>query len=702
MNRIATLTINSANNVTTEDVTATAISQTSGTGTTTFNGSINTSGIAGINLSGTSFAVNGSVLTTGASGAGLTITNSGTLSFGSSANLNIAGPISQNGSGSVSLQGLLKTGNSATFQGPVSIVSLGMATVDSSPNNNPIDFLNTVDGPGSLSCSLGSGNLTFDKEVGSGISLAALTINSAGNATTKDVTAGSITQTAGSGLTTFNGDITSNDIGGINLTGTAFTFVGNATSAGPISINNMGSLIIPLGSIFSSMGPFNQSGTGAVTLAGTVETTNQDLSFSGPITLTASTVLNSGSGSGDINISSSIDGAQSLTMTAGSGDVNVVGDIGSNVRLGDVVIVSAYDVNLASLYAASFTQESLANQFTLIGAFDTNGSKGISLTGNKFSRQGSLVTTNGGNLTFLNTGAVTGAPGNTANISGQWLQLPGSTGTVNLGGTISAAGGFTIISPFSLVGDATLDASGGTGGVSIANTVDGAHSFTIIAGGGNVSITQPIGASTALSSFTINGNQVSLSNIGGISQGVTGTTSITATGAIQFTGTTYNAGAQTYIAPTQFDMVGGSLTTLSSNGAALLFQNGKILLGNGTDLTINTTGGTLTTASIRAGSGSGRNLILSSGSGDIVVGSVGLAGDAEFASASLTGNNITLGSALIANAITFAPSTRLNIGGNITSTNTPISIPSAVVLNTNSIISTGSGANITFSGTVDG
>ena len=147
-------------------------------------------------------------------------------------------------------------------------------------------------------------------------------------------------------------------------------------------------------------------------------------------------------------------------------------------------------------------------------------------------------------------------------------------------------------------------------------------------------------------------------------------------------------------------MVAGSLTTFSSNSADITFQNGKILLGTGTDLTINTAGGKLTTASIRAGTGSERNLVLTSGSGDIITGSIGLAGDTEFASASLTGNNVTLG-ALVADAISLNPSSKLNVGENITSTNTPLLFPSAVVLNANSAISTGSG-NISFSGTVDG
>ncbi|MCC6128156.1 MAG: hypothetical protein IT584_03035, partial [Chlamydiae bacterium] len=700
---IGTLTINSAANVTAGNITARAILQVSGSGTTTFNGNVNTSGAAGISLTGSNFAINGSVIaTTSSSGGAISVANTGLLSFGSSANLTIAGSFNQIGSGAVSLQGILLAGGVVSFQGTVSIPSLGLATIDSSSNNSSIQFLHALNGPGAIACSLGSGNLALHADAGTITGLSSLTINNAAIVLTQAITAGSITQTAGSGLSTFNGDLTATGSGGITLTSAAFTFARSATSAGPLSITNAGTLTTAVGQTLSSTGAFSQTGGGSVSLAGTVVTNNQNLSFAGPINLIGVAALSTGSGAGDITLSSTVDGAQDFTMTAGTGNITVVGNIGSNTRLGNIVVVTATNETLATVKASSFTQQALSNQFSLVGTFDTNGPSGISLTGNKFSTQGALITSNGGSLVFLNSGAITGFAGNTANISGQWKQLPGSTGTVNLGGTIVAAGGFIIISPFNSVADVTLDASGGTGGVSIANTVNGANAFTIVAGGGNVSITQPIGASSTLSSLTITGKQIALVNLGGASAGVTGSTSITASGSLQLNGTTYNAGVQTYNASVVFNLLSGALTTISSNGSALNFQNGQILLGAGTNLTMNTSGGSLTTSSIQAGSGSGRSLSLSSGSGNMEVGAIGLAGAGQFASASLSGAIITLDSSLIANTITLNPTTTLNVGGNITSVNTPITFPSAVVFNANSVISTGSGGNITFSSTING
>ena len=85
------------------------------------------------------------------------------------------------------------------------------------------------------------------------------------------------------------------------------------------------------------------------------------------------------------------------------------------------------------------------------------------------------------------------------------------------------------------------------------------------------------------------------------------------------------------------------------------------------------------------------------------VGNVGTAGNGEFASASFTANNLTLGNAY-ANAFTFAYTGTLDANGNIVSTDTPLTFPNPVVLqmsNTFSTVAT-TGADITFSSTLDG
>ena len=81
----------------------------------------------------------------------------------------------------------------------------------------------------------------------------------------------------------FNGDLNTSGSAGINLTGAAFTFRGNATTAlssgGPIQIANSGILTTTFEKTLSADGLFAQTNTGAAHLAGNILTNNATLSF---------------------------------------------------------------------------------------------------------------------------------------------------------------------------------------------------------------------------------------------------------------------------------------------------------------------------------------------------------------------------------------------------------------------------------------
>jgi len=73
---LGNLTINSAGNLTAESlITAASLIQQSGTGTTTFNGALNTNGAGGINLTGNNFVLNGSVIAIGGGAVNLSANN---------------------------------------------------------------------------------------------------------------------------------------------------------------------------------------------------------------------------------------------------------------------------------------------------------------------------------------------------------------------------------------------------------------------------------------------------------------------------------------------------------------------------------------------------------------------------------------------------------------------------------------------------
>ena len=89
-------------------ITAATLTQLIGSGTSTFNGAINTSAIGGVNLTGSTFAFNATTTTAG--GGGFTLVNSGTATFALDADLSVDGAFSQSGSGSVQPHKFTTTG----------------------------------------------------------------------------------------------------------------------------------------------------------------------------------------------------------------------------------------------------------------------------------------------------------------------------------------------------------------------------------------------------------------------------------------------------------------------------------------------------------------------------------------------------------------------------------------------------------------
>jgi hypothetical protein len=96
---VGNLTISSANNVTTQGIQATSIAQTTGTGTTTFNGPLITSGALGISVNTNAIVRGAAITTTG--GGPLTITNSGLFTSTAAGAITLGGAFTQNGAGLV-------------------------------------------------------------------------------------------------------------------------------------------------------------------------------------------------------------------------------------------------------------------------------------------------------------------------------------------------------------------------------------------------------------------------------------------------------------------------------------------------------------------------------------------------------------------------------------------------------------------------
>ncbi|MTJ10509.1 S-layer family protein [Anabaena sp. UHCC 0204] len=228
------------------------------------------------------------------------------------------------------------------------------ASINTNTGAGNINLNGIVTGNNNLTLAAGTGNINITNNASN---IGNLTVSSATNVNTKAITAGSITQTNGTGTTTFDGAINTNNINGINLTGNNFTFnqavtttnnggvsinssgatifdgtinstginlTGNnftfnqaveTTNNGEVTINNSGNLTINSASDFTLDGAFLQIGAGAVSLAGDIKTTDDNIAFSSPLTLTGTVLLNPGTGT--LSFSTLDAGGQSLTLKAG-------------------------------------------------------------------------------------------------------------------------------------------------------------------------------------------------------------------------------------------------------------------------------------------------------------------------------------------------------------------------------------------------
>ncbi|MBD2742573.1 CHAT domain-containing protein [Coleofasciculus sp. FACHB-1120] len=321
-----------------------AVTIQAGTGTLTVQGtSPGITSNASINLIGGATTLNSGINTTDA--GNLTITNSGLLTVASGADMTLTGAFVQNGTGSVSTAGNI-TASSIQFTQGVNLT--GSISLETGAGN--ISFGNTLNGSHGLSLTAGTGNIKFTDAVGGSNKLGSITINSAQNVEAAAITATSITQSAGSGTTTFNSALHTNSASGINLNGNNFVFKNpvTTTNSGGVSINNTGTLTIEAAADMNLDGAFSQGGTGGVITAGDITTTNDTISFSGAVNLTGAVSLNTGAGVGDISFSNTVNGTQNLNLAAGTGNVIFNNPVGNSAALSNLTVSNAALVEFKS------------------------------------------------------------------------------------------------------------------------------------------------------------------------------------------------------------------------------------------------------------------------------------------------------------------------------------------------------------------
>ena len=398
-------------------------------------------------------------------------------------------------------------------------------------NGQGITFNSTLDGSRTLLLNT-IGVVTFKDNVGSSsaVSQISTTVNNPSSLSFDNALTPGKTLKVGLFNATTTGDIilTVDQIysgGGLTLTTigtgniTLGSVVSNVGSVGGVVINNAGIL-----SITKSMtldGIFSQTTAGAVTigtLAGAplvITTRNQDIIFTGAITLNTDLTLNAGTAStADMTLGfvNSLGGnAFDLTLLAG-GNLTLNGSLGNLTSLGAIntsfVTLSSLKMNANAqvIFAESLTTK-VAGDLVINAAQNYNTALGLNIINTSSSNRtqiAALTTTNGGIVSITNAGI---------------LQL---TGNITSDGSVTQSGGGTVFfgvtgTPFSitttndavsftdavnLISNTTINSNGGN--ITFNNIVDGDFSFTLNASGGNVLLGGRLGFNS-IGPITVNG-----------------------------------------------------------------------------------------------------------------------------------------------------------------------------------------------------
>ncbi|OYX77020.1 MAG: hypothetical protein B7Y82_11695 [Sphingomonadales bacterium 32-65-25] len=473
--------------------------------------------------------------------------------------------------GSVELNGFVTTSGAQTFN-DATVLAANIALTTTNSNVRFGSTLNSAEAlvatPATLSITAGTGDVSFAGIVGG----AAYTGSDAGAlgavalVSAKDVTIGaafkaaSLTQSAGTGLTTIDG--ATSLTGALTFTGAGLTINAAVTADGAVTVANSGIFTTIAAGTISSVGAFSQSGTGANSLGGNVSVTgtgNADVTVNstgltkfGNSVDAASLTTNAG-GSVELNGDVTTSGAQTYNedvvltsnVTLSGASISIQGDVDSDTTARSLAIF-ATDFALSGGFGANQRLLDLAidaaNGISLSGAITTDGTQtyngNVTLTGNtsligtditlnqtvKSGNSASALTVTGsGTTTFAGTvGAGTGS----ALAS---LTVDGSGTTLLTGGSVTTTGAQNFGNALTLGENAVLTTAGGA--VSFAEVIDSATSsaarnLTVDAGSGAVTFTKALGATEALADVT----DAVLGN-GDVTDTVTGVTTLNVSGA---------------------------------------------------------------------------------------------------------------------------------------------------------------------------
>ncbi len=713
-----------------------------------------TAGTAGaITLGG---AVGATTALTSLSATAATITQSSTVRT-STGNVTYIGP------GTITISGnITTTANGAiSITGPVTLGS-AVAMNTSAGGGGNISFVgstSTINGPQSLSVTSGTGAITFGGAVGGSSALTSLTATATGVGTitqssTVRTSTGNVTYSS-AGTITIGGDITTTTNGAISITGpvtlgSAISMTTNASGGGNIffvgsssTINGAQSLILnsgtgaismggavggttPLTSLTATatgVGTITQSSTvrtstgnvvynsaGTITIGGDITTTSTGaISITGPVVLSGPVTMNTSAGNTNILFSGSgttIDGAQSLTLTAGTGTITLGGAVGNTTPL---TSLTATVTGAGSITQSSTVRTSTGNVTYSAGALGTVG-----ITNNITTTANGAISITGpvsllGNIS-MNTSAGGGGDisfvGSTSTINGpQSLSVTSGSGSITFGGAVGAGSALTSLSATAtgagtITQSSTVRTSTGNVTYNSAGTISISGNITTTANG-SISITGPVSLGGPITMDTSAGGGANISFVGSTStiNGAQVLTLQAGTGIVSFGGAVGGSTPLTNLVFTSASLIqiGNNITVDGSN--TLSFPFPVSLTGTSTITTNNASVGFSSTLN------GGQALTIVGGSGTATFSST-VGNSTPLSSLNVTAATINQSSTVVTTGlVSYTGSTAININNNITTNSNgaismtgPVTLGGSVTMNT----SIGGGANITFAGTVNG
>jgi hypothetical protein len=213
-----------------------ALTLAAGTGAVTLQGAVGgTTPLASLDITGGAVTVEQAVDVGGL----MEVTNSALFTTLTTADIVADGGFTQNGAGSNSLGAdITTTDNGINFA--TAVVLTDSVTMDTNAGAGDITFASTIDGTApnaqALTLAAGAGNVDLQDAVGGTTPLDSLTINSAINVDLVAVTAGTVTQLAGTGTTTVAGAMNANT-GNISITTDRIVQDADMTATGNVLLN---------------------------------------------------------------------------------------------------------------------------------------------------------------------------------------------------------------------------------------------------------------------------------------------------------------------------------------------------------------------------------------------------------------------------------------------------------------------------------